>query len=115
MIDLLKSQTFILDGARHPEWTNINRWVLWFQIVVEGVKQGPTQSGDMAFDDVQVTHRPCPPPGYCDFESSLCDWSSLGGGVAQEGWLRGRGASPHPSSGPNIDHTTNSDQGNQRS
>ena len=90
----------------------MNGSALWFQIVVEGVKQGPTQSGDMAFDDVQVTHRPCPLPGHCNFESSLCEWSNLGGGADQGGWLRGRGASPHPNSGPNVDHTTNSDQGN---
>ncbi|CAL8279708.1 unnamed protein product [Lota lota] len=102
-------------GDHSPMWrfaqASLGNRAQPYRIVVEGVKQGPTQNGDMAFDDVQVTDRPCTPPGHCDFESSLCDWSNLGGGVDQGGWLRGRGASPHPSTGPNIDHTTNSDQG----
>lgn len=83
-----------------------------FQIVVEGVKAGPTQEGDMAFDDVQLTDAQCPPPGHCDFESNMCSWSNLGGGVDQEDWLRGRGDSPNPNTGPNVDHTTNSSHGN---
>lgn len=83
-----------------------------FQIVVEGVKAGLTQEGDMAFDDVQLTDAHCPPPGHCDFESNLCSWSNLGGGVDQGDWLRGRGASLNPSTGPNVDHTTNSTLGN---
>uniref|UniRef100_A0A8C3G9E7 MAM domain-containing protein n=1 Tax=Cyclopterus lumpus TaxID=8103 RepID=A0A8C3G9E7_CYCLU len=78
------------------------------QIVVEGVKAGPTQEGDMAFDDVRLTDTQCPPPGHCDFESNSCSWSNLGGGVDQGDWLRGRGASPNPSTGPCVDHTTNS-------
>ncbi|XP_039670520.1 MAM and LDL-receptor class A domain-containing protein 1 [Perca fluviatilis] len=82
-----------------------------YRIVVEGVKAGPTQEGDMAFDDVQLTDAPCPPPGHCDFESSMCSWSNLGGRVDQGDWLRGRGASPNPNTGPSVDHTTNSTHG----
>lgn len=76
------------------------------------MKAGPTQEGDMAFDDVQLTDAQCPPPGHCDFESNMCSWSNLGGGVDQEDWLRGRGDSPNPNTGPNVDHTTNSSHGN---
>uniref|UniRef100_G3PY20 MAM domain-containing protein n=2 Tax=Gasterosteus aculeatus aculeatus TaxID=481459 RepID=G3PY20_GASAC len=82
-----------------------------YRIVVEGVKAGPTQEGDMAFDDVQLTDTQCPPPGHCDFESNWCSWSNLGGGVDQGDWLRGRGASPNPNTGPSVDHTTNSTHG----
>ena len=85
-----------------------------FQIVVEGVKAGPTQQGDMAFDDVRLTDAQCPPHGFCDFESSFCSWSNVGGGVDQEDWLHGTGASPNPTTGPAVDHTTNSPHGNRR-
>ncbi|XP_070701014.1 MAM and LDL-receptor class A domain-containing protein 1 [Pempheris klunzingeri] len=81
-----------------------------YRIMVEGVKAGPTLEGNMAFDDVQLTDTQCPPSGHCDFESNMCSWSNLGG-VDQEDWLRGRGASPNPNTGPSVDHTTNSAQG----
>ncbi|KAM8850746.1 MAM and LDL-receptor class A domain-containing protein 1 isoform 2-T2 [Spinachia spinachia] len=82
-----------------------------YRILVEGVKAGPTHQGDMAFDDVQLTDTQCPPPGHCDFESNSCSWSNLGGVVDQGDWLRGRGASPNPNTGPSVDHTTNSTRG----
>ncbi|XP_075339459.1 MAM and LDL-receptor class A domain-containing protein 1 [Odontesthes bonariensis] len=82
-----------------------------YRVVVEGVKAGPSQEGDMAFDDVQLTDAQCPPHGVCDFEISLCSWSNLGGGVDQGDWLRGGGASPNPNTGPSVDHTTNSTHG----
>ncbi|XP_041658947.1 MAM and LDL-receptor class A domain-containing protein 1 [Cheilinus undulatus] len=82
-----------------------------FRIVVEGVKSGPTQEGDMAFDDVQLTDAQCPTHGHCDFEINMCSWTNLGGEEDQGDWLRGRGASPNPSTGPSVDHTTNSTHG----
>uniref|UniRef100_A0AAQ6ITE1 MAM domain-containing protein n=3 Tax=Anabas testudineus TaxID=64144 RepID=A0AAQ6ITE1_ANATE len=82
-----------------------------YRIMVEGVKAGPTQEGDMAFDDVQLTDAQCPPHGVCDFENNMCSWSNLGGEVDQGDWLRSRGASPNPNTGPSVDHTTNSTHG----
>ncbi|XP_014854147.1 PREDICTED: MAM and LDL-receptor class A domain-containing protein 2-like [Poecilia mexicana] len=82
-----------------------------YRIVVEGVKTGPTLEGDMAFDDVHLTDAQCPPHGFCDFESSFCSWSNLGGRVDQGDWLLGAGASPNPNTGPTVDHTTNSSNG----
>ncbi|XP_063741754.1 MAM and LDL-receptor class A domain-containing protein 1 [Eleginops maclovinus] len=82
-----------------------------FRIAVEGVKAGPTQEGDMAFDDVHLTDAQCPPPGHCDFEINTCSWSNLGGDVDQGDWLRGKGASAKPNTGPSVDHTTNSTHG----
>lgn len=74
------------------------------------MKAGPTQAGDMAFDDVMLTDAQCPLPGRCDFEVNMCSWSNLGG-VDEEDWLRGRGNSANPNTGPGVDHTTNSSQG----
>lgn len=108
---LLFSQT----GDQGPLWrfaqASLLPWVQPYRIVVEGVKAGPVLQGDMAFDDVQLVDSQCPPPGHCDFESSMCGWSNLGGGVDQGDWLRGRGASLNPNTGPSVDHTTNSTQG----
>ncbi|KAF7222228.1 MAM and LDL-receptor class A domain-containing protein 1-like [Nothobranchius furzeri] len=81
-----------------------------YKIVVEGVKAGPAFEGGMAFDDVQLTDAQCPPHGFCDFESSLCSWSNLGG-VDQGDWLHGTGDSSNPNTGPTFDHTTNSTHG----
>lgn len=77
------------------------------------MKAGPTTDGDMAFDDVQLTDVVCPPHGFCDFESSFCGWTNLGGDVDQGDWLRGAGASPNPHTGPTVDHTTNSIHGSK--
>ncbi|KAK2822608.1 hypothetical protein Q5P01_022673 [Channa striata] len=82
-----------------------------YRIMVEGVKAGPTLEGDLAFDDVQLTDAQCPAPGFCDFEDNMCSWSNLGGDVDQGDWLRSRGASPNPNTGPSVDHTTNSTHG----
>lgn len=79
--------------------------------MVEGVKAGPTQEGDMAFDDVQLTEDRCPAPEFCDFEINMCSWSNLGDGVDQGDWLRGSGGSSHPHTGPSFDHTTNTTHG----
>nr|XP_020490862.1 MAM and LDL-receptor class A domain-containing protein 1-like isoform X1 [Labrus bergylta] len=86
-------------------------WVQPYRIVVEGVKAGPTQEGDMAFDDVMLTDTQCPTHGRCDFEINMCSWTNLGGKVDQGDWLRGSGASPNPNTGPSVDHTTNSTHG----
>ncbi|XP_034038505.1 MAM and LDL-receptor class A domain-containing protein 1-like [Thalassophryne amazonica] len=86
-------------------------WDPAYRIVVEGIKAGPSQEGDMAFNDVRVINTRCSPPGYCDFESSMCNWCNVGGGVDHGDWLRGRGASLNPNTGSDVDHTTNSTNG----
>lgn len=73
------------------------------------MKAGPTEEGDMAFDDVMLTDAQCPLPGHCDFEINTCSWSNVGGD--EEDWLRGRGDSVGLNTGPSIDHTTNSSKG----
>uniref|UniRef100_H3CEL5 MAM domain-containing protein n=1 Tax=Tetraodon nigroviridis TaxID=99883 RepID=H3CEL5_TETNG len=63
-----------------------------YRVMVEGVKAGPTQVGDMAFDDVMLTDAPCPSPGHCDFEINMSRRSKQGKDD-DEDWLRGRGNS----------------------
>ncbi|CAL9689269.1 unnamed protein product [Knipowitschia caucasica] len=80
-----------------------------YRIVVEGIALGPSHNGGIAFDDVHLTDTHCPPPGHCDFETSLCSWTNVGQ-IDQTDWLRGTGAGPD-STGPPVDHTTNSSSG----
>lgn len=82
-----------------------------FQIMVEGVKAGPTVEGDMAFDDVLLLDAECPSTANCDFEVNMCSWSNVGERVDQKNWLRGRGHSQNPNGGPSFDHTTNTAYG----
>ncbi|XP_019751859.1 MAM and LDL-receptor class A domain-containing protein 2 [Hippocampus comes] len=82
-----------------------------YRLVVEGVKAGPTLEGDVAFDDIHVSDAKCPPHDACDFELNMCGWSNVGGGVDEDDWLRGSGASPTPNTGPGVDHTTNMPHG----
>ncbi|XP_077471884.1 MAM and LDL-receptor class A domain-containing protein 1 isoform X3 [Stigmatopora argus] len=86
-------------------------WVQPYRLVVEGVKVGPSEEGDMAFDDVTVWNAKCPPRHFCDFELNMCRWSNVGGGIDQHDWLRGRGVAPNVNTGPGVDHTTNAPQG----
>ncbi|XP_062284207.1 MAM and LDL-receptor class A domain-containing protein 1 [Scomber scombrus] len=110
-----KSQIFSQKGDQGRLWwfaqASLQPRTQSYRIVVEGVKAGPSQEGDMAFDDVQLIDAQCPPRGYCDFESNMCSWSNLGGGIDQGDWLRGKGASPNHNTGPRVDHTTDSTHG----
>lgn len=82
-----------------------------FQIMVEGVKAGPTVEGDMAFDDVLLSDAECPSTAHCDLEVNMCSWSNVGGSMDQKNWLRGRGRSQNPNTGLRFDHTTNTEYG----
>ena len=80
-----------------------------FQIVVEGI-QGQSDQGTMAIDDVQLSSYPCTGPGHCDFEVNMCSWRYVIGEDDTD-WLRQQGNSRAPSTGPSVDHTTNSSIG----
>lgn len=73
------------------------------QIVIEGVKAGPSEEGDLAFDDVLLLDTQCPTFETCDFESNMCSWSNVGSD--EDDWFRRRGNSRGPP-GPSVDHTT---------
>ncbi|KAK3546332.1 hypothetical protein QTP70_025671, partial [Hemibagrus guttatus] len=77
-----------------------------YRIVVEGIK-GESEQGIVAMDDVLVSHYPCTGPGHCDFEVNMCSWRNL---MAEDNmdWLRNQGKSRATSTGPSVDHTTNS-------
>ncbi|XP_053484115.1 MAM and LDL-receptor class A domain-containing protein 2 isoform X3 [Ictalurus furcatus] len=80
-----------------------------YRIVVEGI-MGQSEQGTVAVDDVLVSHYPCTGPGHCDFEVNMCSWRNL---MAEDDmdWLRNQGNSRAPSTGPSVDHTTNSSIG----
>lgn len=87
---------------------NIVVWML-FQIVVEAIK-GQSEQSAVAVDDVRVSRYPCTSPGHCTFEMNMCSWRNL---MAEDDtdWLRNQGNSRSPSTGPSVDHTTNSSIG----
>lgn len=107
---LLFSQT----GDQGPLWRLAQAMLLPrvqpYRIVVEGVSGGTSVEGGIAFDDVQLMETPCPPPGHCDFEINTCSWTNVGQ-IDQEDWLRGSGAGRNSTTGPSVDHTTNSSTG----
>ncbi|KAI4891478.1 hypothetical protein NFI96_023830, partial [Prochilodus magdalenae] len=80
-----------------------------YRIVVEGIK-GQSDQGVIAIDDVQLSSYPCTGPGHCDFEVNMCSWRNVIGEDDTD-WLRNQGNSGAPSTGPSVDHTTNSSIG----
>ncbi|XP_066300036.1 MAM and LDL-receptor class A domain-containing protein 1-like [Branchiostoma lanceolatum] len=80
-----------------------------FQVVFEG-ERGTGFTGDIAIDDVQITDGACPNAGDCDFEDGRCTWSNLNVGDDFD-WLRGRGDTQSQFTGPTVDHTLGTDQG----
>lgn len=77
--------------------------------MVEGIK-GQSEQGTVAVDDVLVSHSPCTGSGHCDFEMNMCSWRNL---ITEDNmdWLRNQGNSRASSTGPHVDHTTNSSIG----
>ncbi|KAI5627922.1 MAM and LDL-receptor class A domain-containing protein 1 [Silurus asotus] len=82
---------------------------LEYRIIVEGIK-GQSEQSTVAVDDVLVSHYPCTSSGHCNFEVNMCSWQNL---MAEDNmdWLRNQGNSGAPSTGPSVDHTTNSSIG----
>lgn len=71
--------------------------------MIEGEKAGPSDEGDMAFDDVLLLDAQCSYSEECDFETNMCSWSNVGSD--EDDWFRRRGNSRGPP-GPSVDHTT---------
>ena len=83
---------------------------LFSQAVFEGIR-GRGYRGDIAIDDTNVQSGPCPPPGSCDFEKGLCAYQNdLVDDVFD--WERNSGHTGSIGTGPSVDHTTNSVNGN---
>lgn len=70
---------------------------------------GSGAQGDIAIDDVRLLTGNCPHPGDCDFETDSCGWMNTD--VDDFDWLRSAGATVTTGTGPNVDHSTNSDAG----
>ncbi|XP_058879430.1 MAM and LDL-receptor class A domain-containing protein 1-like [Acipenser ruthenus] len=77
-----------------------------YQIIFEGVA-GTGHEGDIAIDDLLLLNGPCPPDGFCDFETGLCGWLNV---VTEDDidWTWNSGITPSSTHGPLVDHTTNS-------
>ncbi|XP_075875933.1 MAM and LDL-receptor class A domain-containing protein 1 [Nelusetta ayraudi] len=79
-----------------------------YRIIIEGVKAGPSEEGDMALDDVLLSDAACSFSEDCDFEINMCTWSNVGSD--EHDWFRRRGNSRGPL-GPSVDHTTHTPYG----
>ena len=101
----------------------------FIQVVFEAVC-GSSFQGDVAIDDVSIVNTYCPTlparaipptvpptppmPVNCTFERGICNWKNLKTGDDFD-WTRHRGGTYSSYTGPSIDHTTNSNQGNTTS
>lgn len=79
------------------------------QVAFEGRPSAGT-SDDISIDDISISPYPCPAPAACDFESGLCAYTNVKG-TDQFDWTRGFGSTTSAFTGPSVDHTTNSVQG----
>ncbi|XP_066300037.1 MAM and LDL-receptor class A domain-containing protein 1-like [Branchiostoma lanceolatum] len=79
------------------------------QVVME-VIYGDGIPGTIAIDDVTIRSGACPRQGYCTFEQDTCGWQNTATGDDLD-WLWNSGGTPSLFSGPDVDHTTNSDLG----
>lgn len=78
--------------------------------MLEGIR-GNGYDGDIAVDDIKLLPGPCQPSGTCDFEVDVCGYSNTRNGDNFD-WLRSAGSTLTANTGPAVDHTTNTDQGN---
>ncbi|XP_078811764.1 apical endosomal glycoprotein isoform X1 [Oryzias latipes] len=76
-----------------------------FQLVFEAVRSG--FDGRVAIDDVALVDGPCNIPRMCSFEGDRCGYSSSSGGI----WVHRSGQSSTAVTGPETDHTLQTDQG----
>ncbi|XP_036070478.1 apical endosomal glycoprotein isoform X2 [Oryzias melastigma] len=76
-----------------------------FQLVFEAVRSG--FDGRVAIDDVALVSGPCNIPRMCSFEADRCGYSSS----SEVTWVRRSGQSSSPGTGPETDHTLQTDQG----
>jgi hypothetical protein len=63
-----------------------------------------------AVDDIELVNGPCDAEASCNFEVDLCGYYN----VQEEDdfdWIRGRGDSDSPTTGPSIDSTTQTEEG----
>lgn len=79
------------------------------EIVLDGTV-GDSYSGDAAFDDIELSNGGCEPEGYCNFETGFCGYYN----TEKEDnfdWIRARGDTDSPLTGPSVDATTGTKEG----
>ena len=62
----------------------------------------------IAIDDLNWKKEPCPLPANCDFEGGLCDWKN---DRVTAPWQLNQGSTPTENTGPDTDHTTDTNVG----
>lgn len=101
-----------LSGDQGLQWHKAQATVTGtvpYQISFEGVVGNGFRS-DIAIDDINIQDDACPPPGSCNFERDLCDWTNSNTGDNFD-WERAQGNSVTKGTGPAVDHTLNSAYG----
>ncbi|XP_036360425.1 MAM and LDL-receptor class A domain-containing protein 1-like isoform X2 [Octopus sinensis] len=79
-----------------------------YQIIFEGVI-GTGPYGDIAIDDITVTHGECEVGGDCDFDHGRCTWTNMAHN--RYNWLVGSGSTATSNTGPVNDHTFQNSKG----
>ena len=77
-----------------------------YSLTFEGVA-GNGFRGDIALDDIEISHAKCNKLDTCDFENDLCDFKNIG----SYEWKRGRNGTSNAGTGPKFDHTIGSEYG----
>ncbi|XP_041467171.1 MAM and LDL-receptor class A domain-containing protein 1-like [Lytechinus variegatus] len=76
-----------------------------YEIIFKGIV-GNGIEGDIAIDSVDAVQKSCL---SCDFELSLCDWGNVED--SDFNWIRWRGETNTPGTGPDTDHTKRTQDG----
>ena len=79
-----------------------------FTLVFEGVR-GQSYQGDIALDDITLADGKCPPARFCDFGDDWCHFTNIQGD--QFDWTRQKGSTYSVNTGPSVDHTTGTKNG----
>ncbi|XP_067654243.1 MAM and LDL-receptor class A domain-containing protein 1-like [Haliotis asinina] len=118
-INSLTVYTELKDGSRTPVWREDgdqgNQWNHMavtipatsqpYKLVLEA-KRGKSIEGDIALDDIEVTHGACPMTALdlnCDFESDLCLWKQAKDD--EKDLMLNSGPTSSTQTGPPADHT----------
>ncbi|MFT7812312.1 MAM and LDL-receptor class A domain-containing protein 2-like isoform X1 [Arapaima gigas] len=81
-----------------------------YQVVFEAVAEDGL-GRDIAIDDLLMLNGPCPPQGFCDFETDLCSWVRALPASDGVHWDWTSASATNAGRVPPVDHTTNSDLG----
>ncbi|XP_018613321.1 MAM and LDL-receptor class A domain-containing protein 2 isoform X2 [Scleropages formosus] len=98
-------------GDQGDLWRHGRVTVLSYDTPYQIVFEAETEDGsgrDIAIDDLLMLNGPCPPQGFCDFETDLCSWVSARPVSDGVDWDWSSASAPNRALAPLVDHTTNS-------